>query len=113
MRQRRLIEISIYLPLYCNPDPHTGKRRRIERAKFEETYQEILEKFEGYSLFQHVKGVWVDPTGRIVTDTHHVVFILTEETPQLEAWLQRYKQTLAMRFEQQEIFMTMTQTRRI
>ena len=57
MRNRSLVEISIHLPLYYNPDPQTGKRRRIERVKFEETYREILERFEGYSLFENVKGV--------------------------------------------------------
>jgi len=93
MRQRRLIEISIHLLLYYNPDPHTGKQRRIERAKFEETYREVLEKFEGHSLFKNVRDAWVDPAGHIIIDSHHVVFILTEYTSQLESWLQVYKQT--------------------
>lgn len=57
MRKRALVEISIHLPLYYNPDPQTGKRRRVERSKFEETYREVLERFEGYSLFRDLEGV--------------------------------------------------------
>lgn len=87
MSKYGLVEISIHLPLYYNPDPQNGKRRRIEQSKFEQTYQEILERFGGYSLFKKVKGVWVDRTGKAFIDHHHVVFVLTEDSPQTQQWL--------------------------
>lgn len=113
MSKRILVEISMHLPLYHNPDPQTGKRRRIERARFEETYREVLERFEGYSLFRDVEGVWISPEGEVFIDRHNVVFILTEDNPKTQQWLREYKRKLEERFEQKEIFIKIAQVRRI
>jgi hypothetical protein len=113
MSKRGVIEISIHLPLYYNPDPTGGKRRHIEQSKFKQTYQEILEKFGGYSLFKQVKGVWMNQAGKIFTDYHYVLCVLTEDSPQTRQWLRKYKSDLAKRFEQEEIFIKVAQAWRI
>jgi len=109
---KRLVEISIHLPLYYNPTGK-GRRRRIEVTKLAQTYREVAARFGGYSLFKHVEGVWIDQEGAVYRDIHHVLFVLAADTAANRRWVKAYKKVLAERFEQKEIFITLSNVRRL
>lgn len=112
MTPKRLIEISIHLPLYYDPTTK-GKRRRVEATKFAQTYREVAARFGGYSLFRRVEGVWIDPAGMVYRDIHHVLFVLAADTRATRRWAQAYKQVLTHRFAQKEMFITLSDIRRL
>ena len=77
------------------------------------TYKEITDKFGGYSLIRNVAGVWVDSGGTVHKDIHNVMLILTAETPQTMDWIRHYKELLEKRFAQIEIFIKISETKKV
>jgi len=113
MASKTLVQISIYLPRYYNPEAKGPKRRRVEPGKFSQTYEEVMAQFGAYSLIKNVEGVWVDQKGTRFKDWHHLLIVVAENTPQTRRWLRHFKSRLEGRFRQKEIFISVLQVSKI
>ncbi len=97
-RRRKLVEVEIYLPTFYN------NGRPVEKEQFNQTYQELIERFEAYSLKEEVRGTWLYK-GKKYEDRNQVLSIVTLDTKENRQWLSLFKETLKKRFQQIEIFM--------
>ena len=97
-RRRKLVEVEIYLPTSYNDG------RPIEKEPFERTYQELIERFEAYSLKEEVHGAWIYQ-GKKYEEKNQVLSVVTLDTKANRQWLRSFKETLKQRFQQIEIFM--------
>lgn len=105
-KEGKLLEARIYLPVFYN----TGDR--VEQEKLETTYREVLERFEGFSVTKFVEGQWAHK-GEVFQDRAYTLDVVMADTEENRAWLKRYKETLAERFKQVEIFITVRPVERL
>ena len=67
-------------------------------------YQELLSRFEAYSLKEGVRGTWLYQ-GTTYEDQNQVLSVVTLDTKANRQWLSAMKETLKQRFQQIDIFM--------
>ena len=96
-----LIRVDIYLPLYYN------NNQRIEKSKFVDTFNELVEMFGGCSADQYsILGSWKDPNSdTIYNDENRIYHIICEDKEENRTILRKYKEKLKERFQQKEIMM--------
>jgi hypothetical protein len=72
-------------------------------ARFRATRAELVAKYEGVTAYVRspAQGLWTAPDGRVERDEMMMVEVLVETFDR--AWWREYADTLAARFEQQEI----------
>ena len=100
--------LTILIPRTYNPDA-TGVRKPVELSKLVRTFREMRQLFRGYSL-QHTVGWFRDPeTGKGVRDRHFRFDVDLPITPPIIQSLRKWKNILAVRFEQQEIYMKLSE----
>jgi hypothetical protein len=89
--------IQILLPRYPNAVEGTND------AAFARTRSELVEKFDGVTAYLRgtAQGVWTAPDGRVERDEMVMVEVLAESFDR--EWWRGYADTLAQRFEQQEM----------
>ncbi len=93
---------EVYLPLKYNDG------RSVEPEKFEQTTEELLEKFTGLTMIQHraetaLHGLWKH-AGQLYKDEIILYIVYTYETDNANLFFTEYKETLKERFAQLEIF---------
>ena len=96
------IRFEIKLPIYYN-----DRKTQVEPEKFEQTKNEILEKFGGFSVLAVTEGGWVNPeTNEIFTERIGGFFVDIERKDLEDAieFLKEYKKILKGRFKQEEIY---------
>ncbi|MGH9877118.1 MAG: hypothetical protein ACRD38_09665 [Nitrososphaerales archaeon] len=96
------IRFEIKLPIYYN-EPKTP----VEPEKFEQTKNEILERFGGFSVLGITEGGWINPDTNDVSVELMGGFFVDIERKELEdtiAFLKNYKKILKERFKQDEIY---------
>jgi hypothetical protein len=95
-----LIKAEILLPLYDND------KRSIEDKKFEETYDDLTNQFEGVTIADKpLIGNWIDPTTQIHYDDEKntACWVLCKKTKTNLYFLRKLKERLEKRFEQKSI----------
>ncbi len=96
------IKVEVLLPLR-----YKGKYP-IEKVKFVEVYDELIERFNGYSVYSlAVTGSWKNPdTGSIHKDEENSgLFVICEDTDDNIEFFRNLKEKLKVEFQQDEIFM--------
>ena len=100
------LRVEILLPLYYNP---TGskKRRRVEGAKYLQTYEELYEKFEGCTIDNSPTiGGWKNPrTGKMIKDENVAYWVVCKSTVENLNFFKRMKKRLKERFMQDDLMM--------
>src|SRR5438067_1198727 len=97
---RRLVQYVILLPLSFNDG------RRIPPELHLQTYEELIERFGGLTVdeipvvgyWQHEGVRYQDPAKRLTATA--------EDTPETDAFIRNFKETLKERFEQIDIWIT-------
>lgn len=103
-----VVTVLIPLPLTYNPDKR-GRRRRVERSKFEITADEMATHLhEGGTLFVyrdgHPTGFWWNE-GIVERDVHALLEVDMPDTPANRLWLRVYaRNVLLKRFRQKAIY---------
>jgi hypothetical protein len=95
------IRVDIYLPLYYN------NNQSIEKSKFVDTFNELVEMFGGCSADEHtILGSWKDPDSDILYNDENTIYhVICEDRKENSNLLSRYKEKLKERFRQKEIMM--------
>jgi hypothetical protein len=100
--------LTIMIPRTYNPDA-TGVRKRVELSKLVRTFQEMRQLFSGYSV-QPTAGWYRDEnSGKGVRDRHFRFDIDLPVTQSAIESLRKWKNTLEIRFEQQAIYMKLSE----
>ena len=78
---------EIYLPLEYNPDEH-GNRLRIEEEKFDQTYEELWQKFRGITLSpesenQALRGLWLNESDQLFKDKVLTIMVYATDITRL------------------------------
>lgn len=96
--------VQFLLPLKYNDG------RDIEVDKLEWVKTEILAKFGGFTIHPFaLEGGWRDPANNIKFFDRTKMFEVTiEQTDENEKYLKNFKEELKRRFDQHEIYMTVT-----
>ncbi len=107
------LRVEIFLPLYYNKDEN-GDRKEIEDEKYVETFDELIFQFNGYTANRGLfDGEWVNPkTSERVPDQTRSVWIVCDDTRENVDFLMHLKETLLVRFQQDEILMLYTHVSR-
>jgi hypothetical protein len=92
----------VYLIQILLPRPSGGDRSGSDSA-LARTRVELVEAFDGVTAYLRspAMGAWTAPDGRVERDNVVMVEVLTETFDR--AWWRAYAQTLAQRFDQEEI----------
>lgn len=98
---QRLLKVEILLPKYYND------KTKIEAKKYRITYQEIYRQFKGYSKSESIiQGYWIDPnTNKRYREENLTFWVMCEDTTENTAFLVNLKETLKVRFNQEDIMM--------
>jgi len=82
----------------------------IEKSKFTETYDDIIEKFNGCTIDPTpLAGGWRDSkTGTVYQDQNIIYWVVCEDLAENSEFLMCLKETLKRRFSQEEIMMVCT-----
>lgn len=99
-----MIDVAIHLPIFYNDGT------KVEDEKFNETVEELVEKFGGGTIYENVKGIWYSGGKRFV-DEVKVIEITTHDTPEVREWFKSYaNDTLRHRFRQEKIWLKFRKT---
>ena len=84
--------VQILLPVVAGRD-----------ERFRATRSELVEQYEGVTAYVRspAQGLWTAPDGRVARDEMMMVEVLVDTLDR--EWWRAYAQTLAERFEQEEI----------
>jgi hypothetical protein len=94
-----MIDVMIYLPIYYNDGA------KVEDEKFNETFEELAERFGGGTIYEGVKGIWYSQ-GKKFVDEIKIIEITVPDTPEIKEWFSAYaKGTLEHRFKQEKIWL--------
>ncbi len=114
-------KVDIQIPLTYNPEK--GKRigSKIPEVYFLETYEELLKMIGGISTSSiPITGSWINPNKKRYDDRTIVFSVVVESEDKMTLTniskiqeLKNYKETLKLRFKQEEIFMVATRCTRI
>jgi len=98
--------VEILLPLRYNPDSK-GIRKKIEGAKYSQTYDDIFRRFKGCTIDNSpLIGGWVDPkTSKPIRDISKTYWVICKKTKANMAFFKRLNKILEKRFVQEEIMM--------
>lgn len=91
--------VTLMLPLFHNPD-RLGVRLPVGFGKIRQTVRELKRQFSGFTL--SIRLGWCTEDG--VWDLHLCVEIDTEVTPDIELYLDWWKEVLRERFRQRSIY---------
>lgn len=93
--------MDIYLPLYYN------NNQKIEKSKFVDTFNELVEMFGGCSADQYsILGGWKDPNSdALYNEENRIYHIICVDSEENRTILKNYKEKLKERFRQKEIMM--------
>ena len=99
--QSSSIRVDIYLPLFYN------NNQKIEKSKFVDTFNELVEMFGGCSADQHsIVGSWKDPDSNMLYNDENIIYhIICKDSDKNRSILKEYKEKLKERFRQKEILM--------
>jgi len=110
-------KIDIQLPLTYNPEKGKKVGEKVPEEYFLETYEELLKMIQGISTSNiPIMGSWIHPKTRKRYNDKSLVFSVVVESgdimtitnvPKIKE-LKQYKETLKLRFKQEEIFMIAT-----
>jgi hypothetical protein len=114
-------KVDIQLPLTYNPEKGEKIGEKIPEGYYHETYEELLEMVGGISTsMTAIKGSWISQNKKRYDDRTIVFSVVVESEDKMNATnvpkikeLQKYKETLKLRFKQEEIFMIATRCTRI
>jgi regulator of sigma D len=103
---------EVYFPLEYNPD-ETGERQQVEKTRFEQTYDELLEEFDGVTVMQPSKnqalsGFWRNRTGQIFEDKVVTVIVYTTDINRADQFFREFRESCKARFQQEEILIIST-----
>jgi len=96
------IRFEVKLPIYYND----GKTQ-VEPEKFEQTKNEILDRFGGFQVLAVTEGGWINPdTNEVFVELMGGFFVDIERDKLEEAieFFKEYKKKLKERFKQEEIY---------
>lgn len=98
------IKVEIILPLYYE------NKELIEKRKFIELYDKLIERFSGYSTISPLTGSWKsDRTGKLYKDEENVgLYVICEDSKDNKFFFAHLKQRLKKEFEQEDILMFYT-----
>jgi len=104
----RLVTVLIQLPLTYDPDA-TGARRPIEASKFDQTMEEIAQRFGGGVLWRFrndpPNGYWWNK-GHFSKDVLAAIEVDVPDTVETRSWLESFARTvLLQRFCQEAIYL--------
>jgi len=114
-------KVDIQLPLTYNPEKGKKIGEKIPEEYYLETHEELLKMCGGISTNQTpIKGSWISPNKKRYDDRTIVFSVVVESEDKMNAInvpkikeLQKYKETLKLRFKQEEIFMVATRCTRL
>jgi hypothetical protein len=90
--------------------------REIELEKFAATFEELFSKFSGLRWTPQnpppYEGLWQE-AGQTYTDLIRTFLVETAHDNHIFRWLHAYKRKLEARFEQIEIYVTVTEILRV
>ncbi|MBI1922904.1 hypothetical protein HYR99_01505 [Candidatus Poribacteria bacterium] len=97
---------EVYFPLEFNPEA-TGDRQRIEGAKFEQTYEELLQEFDGVTVMppsdnHALSGFWRNKTGQIFEDKIVTAVVYTTDINRADSFFREFRERCKARFQQVE-----------
>lgn len=110
-------KVDIQLPLTYNPEKDKKIGEKIPEQYFFETYEELLKIAEGINTSPFpIIGSWINPKNKKRYNDRSIVFsVVVESEDKMTITnaekikeLQNYKETLKLRFKQEEIFMIAT-----
>jgi hypothetical protein len=89
--------VQILLPRTPPYDQATGRER------FHQTRAELVEEFDGVTAYVRspAQGVWIAPDGHREDDDVVMVEVMTPTFDRI--WWRSYRETLARRFDQQDV----------
>ena len=98
---------EIYLPLEYNPNSKSN-RQRIERTKFEQTYEELSQEFGGVTLIppsenQALRGMWRSESGQLFDDKVVTAVVYTTDINRADAFFRQLRENCKDRFQQEDI----------
>jgi hypothetical protein len=109
VRERATLRtLTVLIPRTYNPDA-TGVRKRMELSKLVRTFREIRRLFSGYSVQPTVGWYRDENTGKGVRDRHFRFDIDLLVTRSVIETLRKWKNILEVRFEQQAIYMKLSE----
>lgn len=99
--------LTLQVPRTYNPDAN-GVRKKVELSKLVRTLRELRQLLPGYTVLT-TRGSYLDPQrAKWIGDRHFRFECDLRITPSRVESLKRYKRILERRFEQQEIYMRLS-----
>ena len=93
--------VEVHITQVFVPQADNSGRPFSDRL-FDQTEIELRSKFNGLTVWGEVQGQWVAPSGRLDLDAHRVYEIAHPGRERV--WWERFKDTLRVRFAQEEIW---------
>jgi hypothetical protein len=101
--------LIIVIPLFHNPDSH-GQRIPVESTKIEETKDEIRKRFNGYSM-SVIVGWYRGDMHKYGYSDRNLRFEIDGTPDEFDwAYLQTWKKSLEVRFDQRSIYMRLSKS---
>lgn len=100
--------LTVMIPRTYNPDT-MGVRKRVELSKLVRTFREMRQLFSGYSVQPTAGWYREDNSGKGVRDRHFRFDIDLLVSPSVIESLRKWKNILEVRFEQQAIYMKISE----